>query len=126
MDTLPDLRVTIAESMTALADAQAKRNHASRLRKRGELLRAGAETLRWCAAREAPTVEELEAALDAAETALEEGEGTVLDLVANVRFAVSKWEHGDECPAGQLEARGDAVCDCALIERRQSVLDAVS
>ena len=120
MDTLlPDLRVTIAESMEALASTTTD------YRKMWSL-HFGAGTLRWCAAREAPSVEELQAALDAAETALEESEGVVEDLIEDVRFAVSKWEHGDECPAGQPEARGDAVCDCALIERRKSVLDAVA
>ena len=120
MDTLPDLRVTIAEGMEALGIRRYWDDD------REMYLLRGAQTLRWCAAREAPSVEELQAALDAAQTALEESEGVVEDLIEDVRFAVSKWEHGDECPAGQPEARGDAVCDCALIERRKSVLDAVA
>lgn len=71
-DTLPDLRVTIAESMEALADArlaQARRNDPADLH--GESTRwwstkRGAETLRWCAEREAPTIEELQAEIDQA------------------------------------------------------------
>lgn len=131
-NTLPDLRVTIAESMEALADArlvQARRNDLADLH--GESTRwwsakRGAETLRWCAERERPSYEELAYQLAAALLEAAENDHTIEGLVANVRFAVSKWEHGDACPAGQLEARGDAVCDCALVERRQSALDAVA
>lgn len=108
--TLPDLRVTIAESMEALAARHHLRQGQINTRA-AHIAQAGAETLRWCAEREAPTAE---------------NDHTIEDLVANVRFAVSKWEHGDECPAGQLEARGDAVCNCALVERRKGVLDAVA
>ena len=110
-NTLPDLRLTIAESMVALADAQAKRKHASRLRARGLKMRAGAETLRWCAAREAPTVEELQAEVDSLTFALEE-------LIENVEAAVATWPHAEACPKDP--------CQCDLEARRRSALAAVA
>jgi hypothetical protein len=125
-DTLPDLRVTIAESMEALADARlasARRSDLADLH--GESTRwwaakRGAETLRWCAAHEAPSVEELLAEIASVREAHEEAEEHASDLVDNVKFAASKWEHAQACQAD------DAPCICALAERRKSVLDAVA
>lgn len=121
MDTLPDLRVTIAESMEALASAMPiGRTRAAQLAevRAIERLRTGAETLRWCAQYEAPSYEEMKADRDSAVASLEELEENTRDLVANVRYVVSKWEHSDACP-------GDP-CTCALVERRDSMLDAVA
>jgi hypothetical protein len=117
-DTLPDLRVTIAESMYALAlriatTPESENDRAMRLIN-------GANTLRWCAAREAPSVEELLAEVKLLTEAVEEAEDNVADLVANVGLAASKWEHAQACQAD------DAPCSCALAERRKSVLDAVA
>ena len=69
-NTLPDLRLTIAEGMTALAHAKA--DHWQPYME-AELMRLynGAETLRWCAAREAPTVEELQAEVERLEDIIE-------------------------------------------------------
>ena len=128
-DTLPDLRVTIAESMEALADARlasARRSDLADLH--GESARwwsakRGAETLRWSAAREASSIEELLDALAAAEEAREEAEGNASDLIDNVLFAASEWNHADACPAKWGEG---LPCSCALAERRKSVLDAVA
>ena len=126
-NTLPDLRPLLADILDDVGGPIGF-EYALRadVRVRRHTLRSGAETLRWCTRFEAPTVEELQDALDAAEAALKEVTGNRDDLIDNVRFAVSKWGHGDECPAGQLEARGDAVCDCALVERRESVLAAIA
>lgn len=55
MDTLPDLRVTIAEGMEALAAAQ-PRFSPDAPAVLAHRARAGAQTLRWCAAREAPSI----------------------------------------------------------------------
>ena len=118
-NTLPDLRLTIAEGMEALAST--KTDYVKMWS-----LHFGAQTLRWCAERERPSYDEMAAELEAARESWEAAEDNVRDLIDSVRYAVSKWEHDDECPAGQLGARGNAVCDCALAERSKSVLDAVA
>lgn len=124
MDTLPDLRVTIAESMTALAWSLPGRLIKTQAAHRR--LIDGAETLRWCAQRDAPSYEEMKADRDAANEAREDAEIIQGELVDNIRYAVSKWEHGDACPAGQMLATADDSCNCALDARRKSVLDAVA
>lgn len=93
-DTLPDLRVTIAESMEALAMTVAGRWPASDV----EALRLmrGAKTLRWCAEREAPTIEELWAEIDqawaivsAVEDALDTPGQTMAQRMTRIREAVA-------------------------------------
>ena len=73
MDTLPDLRVTIAESMEALAFSGGL--HAITMNDDfySETVRLldGAQTLRWCAAREAPSIEELQAEIERLEDIIE-------------------------------------------------------
>lgn len=115
MDTLPDLRVTIAESMTALAWSLPGRSIRTPAEHRRLL--DGAETLRWCAQYEAPSYEEMKADRDAALVAQKEAEENVRDLVVNVRAAASSWKHAEACPVDP--------CVCGLDARRKSVLDAV-
>lgn len=105
MDTLLDLRVTIAESMVALT------NRFETDPERWQIALRGAETLRWCAEREAPSCDKLEA--------------TLRDLVDNVNYAVSKWLHAETC-AVILAAPVDVECSCGMAKMRQSVLDAVA
>ena len=79
-DTLPDLRVAIAEGMEALARvgyAEPMRFHWD-----GDheaILMRGAETLRWCAAREAPSIAELQAEIARLEDLIEAVDEACLD-----------------------------------------------
>lgn len=118
-DTLPDLRVTIAESMQALTNA-----HETDLERWAIALR-GAETLRWCAEREAPSYEEMRDQLAIAEDALEDAQLTSGEIVDNIKYAVSKWLHAETC-ATTLAAPIDVECSCGMAKMRQSVLDAVA
>jgi hypothetical protein len=59
---LPDLRATIAEGMEALGQRGYIPNDSAQ---------RGADTLRWCAAREAPSVEELLAQIELLEDIIE-------------------------------------------------------
>lgn len=86
-DTLPDLRVTIAESMEALARAMpigtTRADQLAEVRTIDRLT-AGAQTLRWSAEREAVSCDALRADLDVALDELEAMEEQITRLVTTV------------------------------------------
>ncbi len=121
-DTLPDLRPLLAD----LLDDYARHGPLNWIEPLADRIHRGAQTLRWCAEREAPTVVELQAEVGRLADELEETRENRDDLVANVRYAVREWEHHEMCPKGQALADGHAVCACELSEHRASILAAIA
>lgn len=98
-NTLPDLRLIIAEGMEALANAIPMDMPTTYAKAKAELaeytqLTDGAETLRWCAAREAPTVEELQYQVDSLEDLIVaidkaiDGPGSPTERLADIKNLV--------------------------------------
>ena len=93
---LPDLRPTIAEILEGLAMATAKPNWR---RPYDEVLcrLSGAQTLRWCAAREAPSAEELQGEIGRLDDIIQavydalHGEDAMGVKLSEIRGAVSSW-----------------------------------
>ena len=122
---LEDLRITIAESMEALAQSRFPRGTLSKKRTREfYLLREGAETLRWCAEFEQPTTDLLEQ-IKRLTAEAEEADEAHEALINGIRETVNDWQHTDTCPDGQPEATADTPCHCDLKLRRDAVLYAV-
>ena len=97
-NTLPDLRLTIAEGMEALAMSLPwyvpTWGQMVEVNPKLDRMLAGAETLRWCAAREAPTIEELQAEVDSLEDLIVaidkaiDGPGSPTKRLADIRNLV--------------------------------------
>lgn len=89
-DTLPDLRVTIAEGMEALASQRLPYGSNPEAYVIAERMLYGAETLRWCAERETVSCDQLAIDLAASLEREEEFEEKLVELRRVIEDAAPK------------------------------------